>query len=72
MAQMASTLEDAAAVLALVALEPESRADVSEALGQEAAALVALAGRLEEAADRGCGDPFSPPPGPDRERSLDS
>jgi hypothetical protein len=53
LSEMAAALEDAAAVLTLLARDCKSLAHVREAMLGEAATLVTLAGRLEEAADLG-------------------
>ena len=51
--EMAVALEDAAAVIAVLAARCDALAHVREEMDREAGALVALAGRLEQAADLG-------------------
>jgi hypothetical protein len=50
---MAVALEDAAAVIAVLAARCDALAHVREEMDREAGGLVALAGRLEQAADLG-------------------
>ncbi len=49
--EMAVALEDAAAAIAVIAARCEPLAHVREQMDAQASALVALAGRLEQAAD---------------------
>jgi len=51
--EMAAAVEDAAAVITVMALRCDALAHVREQMDGQAAALVTLAGRLEEAADLG-------------------
>jgi hypothetical protein len=51
--EMAAAVEDAAAVITVVARTCDALTHVGEQMDGQAAALVTLAGRLEEAADLG-------------------